>query len=310
MLPYFPFGLRYNEKMGTAPLREGERLIEPDGRYEAEISFKRNLLAADPDYCTQAPPETETAQWDVLEAVLDDLHRHDPAHFFLKKTADAWHWHNRQLDEETRFVFGKSASLPLPPLDWVGRQTQEDLLVMQGGVLAAGQLCFANDWSLGEKMGKPFLEIHAPVGPVITPMLHAAQTLLERLTRPVWRLNWSFKLSDSLDQSTRHHAALKAEFGRILPTLTPSNLGERVWVRVERQTLSRLPRSGGILFSVRTYQSQLETEVADADRAARILAVLRSAPVELLDYKSVTPFLGTLLDCLEKKTASDGLPLT
>lgn len=299
MLPYVPFGLRYNEKMGTAPLREGERLIEPDARYEAEISLKRNLLAADPGYYSQAPPETEAAQWDVLETVLDDLARYDPTQFFLEKTGDTWHWHNRRLNEETRFVVGKAASLPLPPLDWVGRQTQEDLLVLSGGILVAGQLCFANDWSLGEKLGKPFLEIHTPVGPVIAPMLSAAQTLLERLTRPVWRLNWSFKLSDQLDQSTRHHAALKADFARILPILGTENLGERVWVRVERQTLSRLPRSGGILFSVRTFQSPLAVEAADPDRAARMLAVLRSAPVELLEYKSVTPFLGMLVEYLE-----------
>jgi len=36
------------------------------------------------------------------------------------------------LGETTTFTPGDAATLPLAPLDWVGRQVQEDLLVLDG----------------------------------------------------------------------------------------------------------------------------------------------------------------------------------
>lgn len=309
MLPHFPFADRFNDKMGTHPLAEGEGRVEVGPEYAAEVALKRCLLAGHPAYYFRALPGTEAAQWEALGLLLDDLHRLNDERFFLEKTGDQWHWRNGLLGEETAFVFGKAETLPLAPLDWVGRQVQEDLLLLAGTppALVAGQLCFANDWSLEEKLGLPFAAVHAPVGDSVAPMLRAAGTFVERLppNRPVWRLNWSFKHSPDLDQTTRHAPRLKAELAALAPTLTPDTIGERLFVRVERQTLTRLPRSGAVLFTVRTHQRRLAAEAADPDRAARMRATLRSTPPGLLDYKSITPFLRPLLRYLAEKSRID-----
>lgn len=306
MLLHFPFADRFNDKMGVNPLPDGQGRVEVGTAYEAEISLKRKRLAEHPDYYYRALPGTEDAQWEVLGLLLHDLHRLDDDRFFLQKSGNCWHWQNGLLNEETELVFGKPETLPLAALDWVGRQVQEDLLLLAGTppVLVAGQLCFANDWSLEEKIGLPFAAIHAPVGDSVAPMLRAAGTFVERLPahRPVWRLNWSFKHSDELDQTTRHAPRLKAELAALAPTLTPDTVGERLFVRVERQTLTRLPQSGAVLFTVRTHQNRLAAEAANPDRAARMLAVLRGTPPGLLDYKSITPFLAPLLRFLEEKS--------
>lgn len=308
MLPHFPFADRFNDKMGTQPLREGEGRVEIDAAYPSEIGLKRTLLAEHPDYYFRALPNHETAQWEALDLLLHDLHRLDADRFSLEKRGDRcrWCWRNAALREKTEFVFGKTETLPLAPLDWIGRQVQEDLLLLAGTppALVVGQLCFANDWSLDEKLGRPFAEIHAPVGDSVAPMLRAAGTFVERLppNRPVWRLNWSFKHSAELDQTTRHAPRLKAELAILAPSLTPETVGERLMVRVERQTLTRLPHSGAVLFTVRTHQNRLAAEAADPTRAARILAVLRTTPPGLLDYKSITPFLEPLTWFLERKS--------
>lgn len=305
MLPHFPFADRFNDKMGTQPLREGEGRVEADAAYAAEIGLKRNLLAEHPDYYFRALPGTETAQWEALDLLLHDLHRLDADRFFLEKKDDRWRWQNGVLREKTDFVFGKTETLPLAPLDWLGRQVQEDLLLLAGSppALVAGQLCFANDWSLDEKLGLPFAEIHAPVGDSVAPMLRAGAAFVERLppNRAVWRLNWSFKHSPELDQTTRHAPRLKAELADLAPSLTPATIGQRLFVRVERQTLTRLPGSGAVLFTVRTHQSRLDAEANAPDRATRMLTVLRSTPPGLLDYKSITPFREPLLRFLEQK---------
>jgi hypothetical protein len=48
--------------------------------------------------------------------------------------------------------------------------------------------------------------------------------------------------------------------------VTVDNAGERLHLRVERQTLSRLPRSNAVLFTIRTYMNRLDTFQGRPDR--------------------------------------------
>ncbi|AKD55416.1 heme-dependent oxidative N-demethylase family protein [Spirosoma radiotolerans] len=307
MLPYFPFGQQFNDKMGTLSLTENERLVDVDERYQSEVALKQKLLTELPDYYFQALPGYELAQWEVLEIVLSNLVRFSPGQFSLQKEGNHWHWQNQLLHENRSFIFGDSSTLPLAPLDWVGRQVQEDLTVLAGNeaTLVAGQLCFANDWCLDEKIGLPFWQIHAPIVSIVEPMLVAANKFMERLPvgRPVWRANWSVKLTNQLDMTSRHAPALKALFANRLPELTPETIGEQVYIRIERQTLTRLPRSGAILFGIHTYQNLLASEIAERrDAASRLANVFRTTPGEMLNYKSMTPFMPALLTYLDTFT--------
>ncbi|MBD2703503.1 DUF3445 domain-containing protein [Spirosoma sp. BT702] len=308
MLPYFPFGQRYNDKMGTTPLLESDRLVEIDANYVADVTLKRQLLKELPDYYYQALPGNVTAQWEVLDLVLQNLARVSPESFSLRQDGTCWHWKNHLLDEETTFMFGDETTLPLEPLDWVGRQVQEDLILLAGddATLVAGQLCFANDWSLDEKIGLSFWEIHAPITSIVEPMLRAAQTFMARLPigRPVWRTNWSVKISNQLDMTSRHTPALKQQLIEQLPTLTPDTIGEQLYVRIERQTLTRLPHSGAVLFGIHTYQNRLADEAADPERAYRMARVFSTTPTAMLDYKNMTAFMPALQMYLGSRQSS------
>ena len=169
MLPYFPFGKHFNDKIGTVLLTENEPLVDVDAQYRTDVLLKRQQLTELPDYYAQAQPGHETAQWEVVELVLQHLASFWPDSFSLGQSGDVWQWNNRLLGETATFTFGDSSTLPLMPLDWVGRQIQEDLLLLSGSdaTLVAGQLCFGNDWSLNEKMGLPFWDIHAPITPIV-----------------------------------------------------------------------------------------------------------------------------------------------
>lgn len=310
MLPHFPFGQQFNEKIGTSLLTEADSLIDVDRHYLEEIGLKRQLLNELPDYYFQALPGSEMAQWDVLELLLDQLARHYPNQFSVKKEGSRWHWENRLLNETASFTFDNTDTLPLPPLDWVGRQVQEDLLVLAGPEpsLVAGQLCFANAWCLNEKMGLPFWAIHAPITDIVTPMMRAAQKVMERLPagRPLWRLNWSIRATDQLDLTSRHTPTQHTQLATLLPHLTADTMGEHLVVRIEYQTLTRLPRSQAILFGLHTYQNRLDHELAERPGAAQnLLNVLQTAPPALLDYKGITPFLAPLLAGLSAQAAVD-----
>ena len=306
MLPYFPFGQQFNDKMGTYPLPESDRLIEIDEHYLAEITLKRRLLTEWPGYYYQALPGHETAQWEVLEAVLHNLVRFQPDQFTLRQEGDHWHWQNHRLGEQTTLRYGDRTTLPLDALDWVGRQVQEDLVLLAGAAaaLVAGQLCFGNGWCLDEKMGLPFWDIHAPIVPIVEPMMQAARKLMERLPvgRPVWRVNWSVKVTDQLDMTSRHTPVLDRQLTDRLPHLTPDAIGGQLFVRIERQTLTRLPRSGAILFGIHTYQNRLEREASDPDRARRMAQVFQTTPPAMLAYKGMTDFAPALIQYLNSRS--------
>ena len=145
------------------------------------------------------------------------------------------------------------------PLDIAGRLVQEDLCILQeveGELrLTAGVLCFPNRWRLSDKLGRPMMAIHEPVPSYAERLGKPVDRFIGMLApeRPVWRLNWSLTDDPALFQPVGH--------GRrdTDPDITPENAGPRIFLRVERQTLRRLPRTGAVLFTIRTHQRPLES---------------------------------------------------
>lgn len=268
------------------------RLIEVDGeRYHRELAEKEAILAGDYRYYCQLPPGTEAMQWETIELLLPAMARHYPEHFTLAIEGDRWRWTNRPLGVATPFRLGDAATLPLPPLDWLSRQVQEDLCLMDGRAegtpLVAGHLCFAAGWCLDEMMGKSFLAIHGAVPLFAERIGQPANALMERLKagRPVGRFNWSITGSDRLNLSPA------AVTGRndFTATMTAADAGDRCFLRSEWQTLSRLPRTGAILFTIHTSRDPLAAVRERPEQAARLAGLLRTMPAAIRVYKGLGP---------------------
>ena len=54
-----------------------------------------------------------------------------------------------------------------------------------------------------------------------------------------------------------------------------------VWLRTERQTLRRLPRTGAIVFTIRVYLTPLEQLVREPDVPGRMASAIRSWPEDV-----------------------------
>lgn len=290
-------------QMGTRPLDAEHLLIDVDlPHYAAEIALKHAILAADHRYAFQSLPSATDAGWETLELLLPAMARRNPEQFTLTIDGTHWIWENHVLGHTRRFTLGDPHTLPYAPLDWVGREVQEDLLLLDAGLpgvpLTAGQLCFPNAWCLDDKIGHSFLEIHAPVPLFAEQIGRASQLLMERLKpgRPVWRLNWAIRAGDQLDASPRY----AAELARRKQVITRQNAGEGCFLRVERQTLVRLTRSNHVLFIIHTYHAAIASVAADVQQGRMLLEVLRSTPPEMLDYKGIAPFAEPLIAYLEQ----------
>jgi hypothetical protein len=301
MIKYFPFTPAFDLKMGTSPMKDHETIVELDDHYLSEINLKRSLLAEDHPYYFDKLPGCEVAEWETLEKTIDHLLQVDSHNFILEKENNQWTFINKRLGEKQTFIFGDNTSLPLSPLDWIGRQVQEDLIILNAsGEVVAGQLCFPSGWALHEKIGNQFMEVHAPLPPVTNPMIQAANKLLERLpaNKPVTRNNWGFRYGDQLDLSTKHSISYKKKLAD-MAHLSHSDFGNQIFLRVEHQTLSRLP-SNHILFTIHTYHSSLATEASDPWRVRTMYSFLQGTPAELIAYKVMAPFYEQLLEYLEK----------
>lgn len=84
--------------------------------------------------------------------------------------------------------------------------------------------------------------------------------------------------------------------------ITRENVGERCFLRIERQGLARLPVTNAVLFTIHTYQAPLAQVVTTADYAQRMYKVVRTMPEEMHLYKAIAPFADVLLEYLASQT--------
>jgi hypothetical protein len=306
MFPYFPFSHdSFKMLMGVQALH-ADHLIEVDNEtYPTEMALKDALLISDPTSYFQAMPETEASQWEVIALLLPAMARRYPQYFSLIMHANRWSWHNHLRNQKMSFCFGERQSLPLAPLDWIGRQVQEDLLLLSNESvldlpLVAGQLCFPNAWSLDEKMGKSFSALHQEVPFFAEQIGRSSQLLMKRLKvgRPVWRLNWALKTVSRLNLTPRFFHEIPAS----RQGLSLENIGERCFLRVERQALARLPVTQAILFTIHTYQIPLSAVAVNHEHATRMTTVLRTVPYATRVYKDIHEFVDMVIAYLDRNT--------
>ena len=120
--------------------------------------------------------------------------------------------------------------------------------------------------------------------------------------RPVRRLNWTMTINPRLDTSPENYP----KWGPDRTTVTPENVGNKVHLRCELQSLWRLPRSNAILFVIRCYLIKMEELVTVPKWGRRLHRVLRDLPPELVDYKGLTRYRPTTVEWLAN--FDDGAP--
>ncbi|TKT77531.1 DUF3445 domain-containing protein [Aquamicrobium sp. LC103] len=271
--------------------------IEIDRHFDAYLAEKKRLYASIPDKVFVAEEDTRDAQAEVLGLVEDHLLDHHGPDY-------------RRTDGGVERLGSDPTDADASPLVRASLLIQEDLIVMRKGEdgwrLAAGSLCFPSSWSLREKFGRPLQDIHDPV-PDFGPGTRMA-TLIDRMfdnlqaAQPVERFNWSIQANPDLyhplseNQRIDRASARSARFAN-------EKLAANAFIRVERQTLRKLPLSRDILFTIRIYLDPLEVLARDPD-AARLAGSfagqLNALDEAQLDYKGLTADRDRLVAALER----------
>lgn len=281
--PYRPFAAgAFRLSMSLMPVAERD-WFELGPERMAAIESKRALLDAQHDavFCARAQADAPGAE--LLALMAEHLPQYHPDIF--RRDGD-------RLGNAATGEVWELATTALHPLDLAGRLVAEDLCLLQAQgdryVLVGASLCSPARWLLAEKMGRPLAAIHGPV-PGYADQLGAAVDRFFAALKPgrlVGRFNWGIADDPAPFQPVARAAAAP---------ITAANAGEALWLRVERQTLRRLPRSGAVIFTIGTHITRLDRAIGSAGDAQALAAAIRSMPPGMQAYKRIAPVAGPLL---------------
>lgn len=134
----------------------------------------------------------------------------------------------------------------LHPLCDAAAHIQEDLCILQKKddyhILTAAIMCFPSSWDFREKLGRSIASIHRPV-PEFSDVSKTVERMLSaiRAEQPLGRANFLIYTDPELHQP-------RAE--GVEKPIDPK--AER-FVRVERQTFRRLPKTLAVIFAIHTF---------------------------------------------------------
>lgn len=267
------------------------RWIEPDADLDVYLAEKRALAATRLDEVFRATEDSLPAQRECLAAIVDHLaERH--ANLYRREgnhiEADG---HSVDLADET-----------IPPLLRAGMLVQDDLVIMMkretGWFIAAAHLSFPSSWRLAEKFDRPMEEVHQHVPDFGRGTRNAVMInrIFDNLAPglPAERFNWSINWEQKLfhPETGRNDAAGPDE----------------AVVRVERQTLTKLPETGAIVFTIRIYFDPvtLFENHPDGRRLATALAdQLEALSEPQIRYKGLDRQRSRLVPRLRQDAASE-----
>jgi dimethylamine monooxygenase subunit A len=264
---YLPFdGRAFRLRMGLRPLAPGSWL-EPDGYRDADLAQKEQLLAERHDQVVGLAPDpggaARAASDELLELVVAAQQGDGP---------------------------GPPVRAGDHPVESAARRTQEDWCVHLPDAegrwrLAAACVCFPTRWVLADKVGRTVREIHAPVAFYDEQLADPVDSFFDRLApgvgKGVWRLNWNLTDDPTLFQPVAHARRDRRA------DISAANAGAEVWLRVERQTLVRLPRTAAVVFGIRVHADPLGDLAGDPDALGRLERSLRAMPEPTWDYKGL-----------------------
>ncbi|MCB9960999.1 MAG: DUF3445 domain-containing protein [Hyphomonas sp.] len=186
------------------------------------------------------------------------------------------------------------ATAHLPPSDesWptsleaAAARVSDDLCLLERGGdglwrLEAASLVAPTFWLLSEKVGQPLGGLHGPV-PGANPALVVRIARMFDAIRPgqvLERFNWTVQAGDA--RFTPSSAPLKA----LAAETADADALDVLHLRVERQTISKLPESGLLLFTIRIVVDPLRAALDTPHHVAAFRQAWEGTGRDLADYK-------------------------
>ncbi len=301
-LPYRPFryGPKYFQTMGLRTVKWDD-WIELDNHFPRFHGDKAQRINERGQKCCKTGPEAYPAAVELLEELRSYLPERYPTLYQRTPTGIRNLWSGEDLDTT-------SDPLPEDPMQTAARLVQDDLAIMiekpDGQYyLLAGAILLPGFWRLEDKYGMPLSEIHTSGDvPQFREKLEKGMMNFFRRLKPeelVARNNYFLQVDEDLAWS--HSIGSEDSPDISWNTAEKNRAIEHHFFRSERQTLRRLPKSGGVVFTIRTYFHPV-TEIAQEEYVpGRLASAIRSWGDDVSRYKGKEKYEGVLLEYLDGK---------
>lgn len=278
--PYRPFRWAYFQHMSIKKL-EPDWWLELESTYRTRIAQRQALHVVHGRTILDSRPGSEAACAELMQMVLQWLAVRYPSCFALDPYKLVFT--NRILDKEVclKGVDGEQALLVL--LNHVPEDFCITLEDEKTGLyyFRAGVVCSSVGWNAGQKLGKALHEIHEPVPHYKERMQMSMDRYFKKMesSKPIQRGSWGLEVGQPLFVQ-----AGSSEFEKRL-VQDPDLKIEDINLRVDWQTLRRLPLSRAIVFNFKALFTPM-TDFREEPYVPHLLRrVLMEGDVKLMDYK-------------------------
>lgn len=243
-----PFKPTYHITMAIQADTPSE-LITIDEDYLDRVTLRRDLIASHGNKVHGCVPGGEAAVQELYTYLLTE---HLPVRFpsLFKLSSDKLSFTNAVTGKTFPTVPTGDADAALRV---IGETIEEDVFLLQpspeGHRSVAFMCCFPSGFDPSSKLGRTLVEIHAPV-PAYEKIGASMERFFGKLEvgKSVKRTNWSVQTHTELFDSSANHITGDDKY----------EADEKVditktFLRIELQTLTRLPKSQAVLFSFKTY---------------------------------------------------------
>jgi hypothetical protein len=218
---------------GISPLDPDQWLMIDDA-YGAQMALRQELIMTKRDQVIAIDPAAMLAARELLGQVVD----------YFTRTGAMQH-----VDGMVHTPDGRKVPVDYDdPMGCMGQIAQNDFVIMeQRGdehVLTAAVLCFPASWLLAEKFMRGLVGIHDPIDPYDDQIAKRVQRLFDgiQVDRPLWRFN-ALRYADPTLFQPRSMYARRPGVERHVAR----------YLRSERQTLIRLPKTRAVVFGIHTF---------------------------------------------------------
>ncbi|KAM9930037.1 hypothetical protein OXX59_000796 [Metschnikowia pulcherrima] len=300
-LPYRAFKHKYNITMGIRNM-DWDSWIELDNEWMKYHSEKVKRLEEKGTEVYGTLPGAEAAVLELLDEFWAYLPSRYPSLF-------------RQLENGLEnlltgevFLFKNCTQYKEDPMVMAAKMVQDDLAVMLEGTdgnyyLKAGAIILPGFWRFKDKVGMPLNQIHTSGDvPKYQEQLQNGMTkFFTRLTceKPVVRNNYFIQTDNGLGWST----SIGDENSDVVGwyTADPAVSPDQLYYRSERQSLRRLPKTGAVIFTIRTYFCKMTDICEEPYIPRRLLNGIESWSDDVREYRGYDKFKDALLPYLEEK---------
>ncbi|KGO38939.1 Protein of unknown function DUF3445 [Penicillium expansum] len=301
-IPYRPFryGPNYYVTLGLRSMKWDE-WIELDNHYLKYHADKARRIKERGSKCCHTAPEAMDAAIELLEELCTYLPERYPSMF--TKTATGI---TNKVTNETFNITQRP--LPEDPMATAARLVQDDLALMierpDGEYyLLAGAILLAGFWRLSDKFGMRLSEIHTSgdVPQYKSKLEKGMMNFFRRLRpeEPFLRNNYFIQVDDNLAWS---HSIGSEDAETVSWNTAEKNRAiENHFFRSERQSLRRLPKSGAVVFTIRTYFEPVTAIVEEPYVPGRLADAVRSWGDDVGHYKGKEKYQDVLLEYLDEK---------